>query len=434
MESMRQAPDENAGVSPRPSTPARFPRAAASTTDPGNSLSISRAISTIGDPSTEAELSEGLGRALSSLWPNIFHGDLFIPDASGGLRGLRGPGSAGELLSVFSASWGKSATPGLMPVRPTLVPSDASVGRGPTMSVPVFSGTSLEGFAIVQRRNGAPEFSGRDVDTLTALSEGLGRLFQLVRARTDAAQAVRRSEDDLSAARDVQRNFLPPLVEPNSANVRVVGTYLPAYAVGGDFYDFVDLGNGRLLATIGDVSGKGVAAALLMARLSAELRRLASETAQPAELLRRLNRSLPGQMHDDRFATVVCALVDVPNKSWVIANAGHVLPILRRASGHVSLIGQSSGPPIGISNFASYDEAIYPIEPNDILVLATDGAFEVMSGPRQRGATIGQSRLTHIIETGPHDVHELSRRVVSAAEAASSERDDVALLGLQVGV
>ncbi len=85
----------------------------------------------------------------------------------------------------------------------------------------------------------------------------------------------------MASAREMQRMFLPRPLESNSAGVRVLAEYLPAFAVGGDFYDFIDLGDGRLLATIGDVSGKGVTAALMMSRISSELRRLAHEMLWP---------------------------------------------------------------------------------------------------------------------------------------------------------
>ena len=136
-----------------------------------------------------------------------------------------------------------------------------------------------------------------------------------VRAAVDRSTAW--LQRDLASARDMQRMFLPRPLETNSAHVRVLAEYLPAFAVGGDFYDFVDLGGGRLLATIGDVSGKGVTAALMMSRVTSELRRLAHECSGPAEILTRLNRSLRG-MQDDRFVTVVCVLLDVPNRRWVV--------------------------------------------------------------------------------------------------------------------
>jgi serine phosphatase RsbU (regulator of sigma subunit) len=214
--------------------------------------------------------------------------------------------------------------------------------------------------------------------------------------------------------------------------VRVLAEYLPAFAVGGDFYDLIDLGDGRLLAAIGDVSGKGVTAALMMSRISSELRRLAVEAAGPAEMLSRLNDSLPGRMQDDRFVTVACILLDMPNRRWVIANAGHVPPILRRRSGEVRSVAHASGPPIGMIPAAVYEEETILVEEKDILLLSTDGVFELFSGSRRPSSTIGQSRLADLIEKAPHDLAEINKRIIAAVESAAAGRDDVALLGLEL--
>jgi sigma-B regulation protein RsbU (phosphoserine phosphatase) len=230
----------------------------------------------------------------------------------------------------------------------------------------------------------------------------------------------------------MQRMFLPRPLENNSAHVRVLAEYLPAFAVGGDFYDFVDLGGGRLLATIGDVSGKGVTAALMMSRVTAELRRLAYECAGPAEILTRLNRSLRG-IQDDRFVTVVCVLLDVPNRRWVVANGGHVVPLLRRRSGVISGLAYSLNPPIGMIPMPEYRDEIFPLESHDIVLLATDGVLEMLAGgPRDVCSTMGQCQLVDILRKAPHDLAEIHRRILSSKDALSNGRDDVALLGLEL--
>ena len=300
------------------------------------------------------------------------------------------------------------------------------------MSAPLFSGVSLEGLLVVTRRAEAAEFAPEDLEALMLLADGVRRILQRTRIRTGRSTSAAWVAHDLASARELQRALLPSSSAANSAGVRAFSAYLPAFAVGGDFYDFVDLGNGRVMAAIGDVSGKGVTAALLMARLSGELRRLASETTSPAELMRRLNQSVAGQMQDHRFATMVCVLLDVPNQRWVVSNAGHVLPILRRGSGWVSLIAQPSGSPIGISPTASYQETVYPALSRDIVILTTDGALDALSERRHDGSMVDSSRLIRIIETGPHDVGDLGRRIISAVETTAGGRDDVALLGLQL--
>jgi phosphoserine phosphatase RsbU/P len=207
---------------------------------------------------------------------------------------------------------------------------------------------------------------------------------------------------------------------------------MPAYAVGGDFYDFVDLGNGRVMGVIGDVSGKGVTAALTMGRVSADIRRMATEVSGPAELLERLNHTLVARMQDDRFVTALCVLLDAPNKKWIFANAGHVLPLLRRSTGVVSRVAYSSGPPLGIVAHAQYREETISVAARDILLLATDGVFEILSAPRRPCSTMGQCQFTELVGSAPHDIGEISRRIVASAHEATNGRDDLALLGLQI--
>jgi serine phosphatase RsbU (regulator of sigma subunit) len=301
------------------------------------------------------------------------------------------------------------------------------------MSTPVFSGKSLEGFLVVQRRPGSVGFTAIDLEALAALAEGVGTILPATRTRSSSSAAAW-LEQDLSAARDLQRTFLPDQIGENSAGIRVVTEYMPAHAVGGDFYDFIDLGGGRVMGVIGDVSGKGVTAALTMARVSADVRRFATEVGGPAELLERLNNTLTARLADHRFVTALAVLLDLPNRRWVFANAGHVLPLLRRSTGVVSRVAYSSGPPLGIMAHAQYQEEVVSVASKDILLLATDGVFEILSAPRRPCSTMGQCQLTDLVTSAPHDIGEIDKRIVATAEAAAaSGRDDLTLLGMQVG-
>ena len=305
------------------------------------------------------------------------------------------------------------------------------MGRGSTMSTPIYSGKSLEGFLVVQRQADGPAFTIQDLEGLVLLGEGVGGVLPRCRAHVSAV-ASSWLEQDLAAAGTVQRTFLPEPIGENSAGVRVVTEYMPAYAVGGDFYDFIDLGIGRVMGVIGDVSGKGVTAALTMGRVSADIRRLATEVSGPAELLERLNHTLSARMQDDRFVSALCVLLDAPNKKWIFANAGHVLPLLRRSTGVVSRVAYSSGPPLGIVPHAQYREETISVAARDILLLATDGVFEILSAPRRPCSTMGQCQFTELVGSAPHDIGEISRRIVATAHEATNGRDDLALLGLQI--
>lgn len=396
-------------------------------------IPVARALAAIGEPETQLELAQRLATTLSMLWVDVAGADLFLPIGPGGeLAGLAEPARGTALMSAVGVPQDGQPDVRIIPSTPHLVAADVGLRRGATMSVPVDDEATRTwaGFVIVQRRPAALAFSSRDLDALTALARGLGPVLARVKART--LVTAQWSARDLATARETQRMFLPRPVETNSAGARVLAEYLPAFAVGGDFYDFIDLGDGRLLAAIGDVAGKGVTAALMMSRISSELRRLAAENTGPAEILARLNASLPGRMQDDRFVTVACVLLDMPRRRWVVANAGHVVPLLRRRSGTVMGLANAAGPPIGMMPAAEFDEAQFPVEPGDILLLSTDGVFELFEGHRRPCSTIGQCHLAEIVERAPHDLAEIHRLILGAVEKTAPGRDDVALLGVEL--
>jgi len=393
---------------------------------------IGQALAALGDPVSPSELAQRLAVAVAMLWTEVADADLFLPEKERPLRGVRDARAGAQLLASLHAVWGPMAARGLMPVTPSLLPGDVASARGSTMSTPIFSGKSLEGFLVVQRLPTAPPFTARDLEAFAALAEGVGGILPAARERASAVPASW-LEQDLSAARDLQRTFLPEPVLKNSAGVKVVTEYLPAHAVGGDFYDFVDLGGGRIFGVIGDVSGKGVTAALTMARVSADVRRFATDVSGPAEFLERLNNTVTTRMADHRFVTALAVLLDLPKRRWVFANAGHVLPLLRRSTGVVSRVAYSSGPPLGIMPHAQYQEEVVSMASKDILLLATDGVFEVLSAPRRPCSTMGQCQLTELVSSAPHDIVEIDRQIVATAQAAAHGRDDLTLLGIQVG-
>ncbi|HXU04940.1 MAG TPA: SpoIIE family protein phosphatase [Polyangia bacterium] len=395
-------------------------------------IPIGQALAALGEPASPSELAQRLAVAVAMLWPEVADADVFLPEKGRPLRGVRDARAGAQLLASLHAVWGPIATRGLMPVTPTLLPGDVAAGRGSTMSTPIFSGKSLEGFLVVQRQPTAPPFTATDLEAVAALAEGVGGILPAARERASSVPASW-LEQDLSAARDLQRSFLPEALQKNSANVKIVTEYMPAHAVGGDFYDFIDLGGGRVFGVIGDVSGKGVTAALTMARVSADIRRFANDVSGPAEFLERLNNTVTTRMADHRFVTALAVLLDMPKRRWVFANAGHVLPLLRRSTGVVSRVAYSSGPPLGIMPHAQYQEEVVSMASKDILLLATDGVFEVLSAPRRPCSTMGQCQLTELVSSAPHDITEIDRQIVTTAQAATDGRDDLTLLGIQVG-
>jgi sigma-B regulation protein RsbU (phosphoserine phosphatase) len=240
--------------------------------------------------------------------------------------------------------------------------------------------------------------------------------------------------DDLLRARAVQRSFLPEF-ERERAGVQVAGEYRPAHAVGGDFYDVVHLRDGRVTALIGDVAGKGIAAALLMARVSTECRRLAGDKVGPRRILERVDAYLATQSLSDSFVTAACVQLQTARRRWVACNAGHVAPLLRRRSGEVLTMTNSARPALplglGLAGFpgvSPYVEDEIPAEPGDVMLLVTDGVLEMLGVPHDHQG----HRLAELLGAAA-DLDDLCRRVFDAAEnSPAPPRDDAALLALAV--
>ena len=200
-------------------------------------------------------------------------------------------------------------------------------------------------------------------------------------------------EQELAVARRVQQDLLPkgPLT---AGGVQVAGANLPCFAVGGDYFDYFPLPDGRLGVTIGDVSGKGVPAALLMSKLQAILRGESSRAASVAEVVEGANRQLMDSMEGSRkFVTLFYAALDPATRTLRYTNAGHNPPMLLRADGRLELL-ETGGLLVGIFAQAAYEEGTAELGPGDALVLFTDGVTEAED---RRKAQYGEERLEALI-------------------------------------
>lgn len=303
------------------------------------------------------------------------------------------------------------------------------VGRGPMMSAPVLEGVSLLGLLVVEAEAGAPDFGEEEHDALAGVAAQVSMAIQQLRTRARKSRS-RMLQRDLEAARRIQRSFLPP---PQTAinGFRVATEYRPAFDVGGDFYDVITTGEGQLVAVIGDVAGKGVAGALMMSRVSSEIRRLVESPIQPSQVLTALNDSFAALGVDDSFITAACVKLDKSARRLTVANAGHVLPLVRRASGAVMPLGRASGPPVGMLPAQSYSDDVFPLDTGDLVLLMTDGVLDAL---HREDDQLGLWTIIDLLAKAPRDLEEINRRIVSLVEqrTGGARPDDLTLLGLEV--
>ena len=255
----------------------------------------------------------------------------------------------------------------------------------------------------------------------------------LASATTQAAHAVElarlhQERRDLEAATQIQKSFLPAS-RPRVPQLHFFDYYSSARQIGGDYYDYIPLPGDRLAVALGDVSGKGVAAALLMARLSAAVRFSLAAEPDAATAMHGLNRVLTQAGSDDRFVTFVAAVLDLKDYAMTLANAGHMPPLRkRRGRPGVEEVGDAIvGLPLGVID-RPYETMMVPLEPGDVMLLYTDGVTEARN---PGGDQYGLDRLRAVMADGPKEVEALGNAVLADVRrfaAGRPQNDDLTVV------
>ncbi|MDX2132153.1 MAG: GAF domain-containing SpoIIE family protein phosphatase [Planctomycetota bacterium] len=213
-------------------------------------------------------------------------------------------------------------------------------------------------------------------------------------------QEEQRVQRQLQLAGDVQRRMLPRGV-PNSPQLEFAAKYIPSFELGGDFYDFIEL-SGHVGIAIGDVVGKGIAAALLMASVRSSLRAHAREVYDLDEVVARVNQALCRDMRDDEFASLWYGVIDPSNRRLTYCSAGHEPPMIVRVPTHrppsSADVDELSvgGMVVGVDPSQRYQRAVFDLSPGDVLVGYTDGVCDAVNfaGERFGKARLRQAMLT----------------------------------------
>ena len=234
----------------------------------------------------------------------------------------------------------------------------------------------------------------------------------------ERAAAQERLERDVRIAGEVQARLFPR-ADPAIPGLESHGVCRPAQGVAGDYFDFLPLSGDRYAIAVGDVAGKGLPAALLMASLQGALRTLASRSpGGPAELARDLNAQIHGSTEVRRFVTFFWSAYDGKRGTLEYVNAGHNAPMLLRSSGALERL-RSGGPPLGIFASPAYAQATVALSPGDLLVIFTDGVTEAVD---PRDEEFGDARLERVL-----------RETAGAPVAAVCDAVLVAVAGFQEG-
>ena len=251
-------------------------------------------------------------------------------------------------------------------------------------------------------------------------------------ARQRRVEAVEqeRLEQELRVARSIQETLLPKEL-PNLPGWKMAVHWQPARAVGGDFYDFICLPTGKLGILVGDVSGKGVPSALMMASARAVLRAAAERLESPGQVLDRVNAVLCHDMPRGMFVTCLYAVLDPRTGRMHYANAGHNPPCLRDGNGVVAEL-VARGMPLGMLPDAPYEEMEAVIAPGDVALLYSDGLVEAH---RSRREIFGFERVRALSGTCAGDETQLIQCLLAALASFTGrnwdQEDDITLLALR---
>lgn len=287
------------------------------------------------------------------------------------------------------------------------------------------------GIIYVDTNDPYEHFHEDDLEVLISVAATAGQALEYAHAHEAQLRLDRRNRE-LATAKEVQLHFLPQ-ARPNVPGYRFYDYYSSAEEVGGDYYGYVSLPDGRIAIALGDVSGKGISAALVMARLCSEVRyRLVTED-DPCQAVQELNREFSKPENDPWFVTFVLCILDPREHQITLVNAGHKPPLLRKIqAGQVQEVGEDAvSMPLGCDESVEYEPFTMSLEPGDALFIFTDGINEAMNSD---GKLYGVPRVREVIGTGPKKIGELGDFLLADMRQFTheySQSDDICVIGLQ---
>lgn len=291
-----------------------------------------------------------------------------------------------------------------------------------------------QALGVIQLDSEGPKkkFSPEDLNLLLGVASQASIALSNARLHRDAL--LRQGQlRELELAGKVQLAILPQRL-PDIPGYEFYAYYKSAQEVGGDYYDFVPLPRQRLAVLLGDVAGKGVAAALVMVKFSVEARACLLTEAEPAAAVSKLNALMSKAALADRFVTLALAVLDPASHTIALVNAGHPSPLLfRRAAGLGGAVEEAvplkdAGPPVGIDDGHDYTCCQVALGPGDGLILFSDGVTEAQDA---RGLQFRPKGIRTVLQAGPWSAPETGEHLIEAVKqhaSGRSQNDDIAVV------
>jgi sigma-B regulation protein RsbU (phosphoserine phosphatase) len=280
-------------------------------------------------------------------------------------------------------------------------------------------------------------FTKRDVEILTLLASQAAVAIENARLYEEVSRNEARLERELLFARRVQTALLPTQLPRRLKGVDVAAEFAPARELGGDFHDFLMPESTTLIVALGDVSGKGVPAALYsvfageLVRGRTFRRRFMPEQSSPRHVLTSINTILHDRQLEEYYCTLCYAVFDLKRKTVTLANSGLPYPV--RVSGDIAELIELPGVPLGSFVGMNYDELSYPLHPGDVYVFCSDGVSEAMN---ERGEEFGTRRVVEIVrENRSRTADQIVRQLADAVaehRAGYPPNDDMTIVALRL--
>lgn len=302
--------------------------------------------------------------------------------------------------------------------------------QGVALVVPLITSGELVGLLNVGPRLSEQGYSADDRRLLESLATHAApaiRVGQLIREQQAEMRERGRMEQELRVAQMIQQNFLPRGL-PERSGWQIAADYQPARAVGGDFYDFIELESGLLGIVIGDVTDKGIPAAMVMAATKSLLRAAAQQLPEPGDVLARVNDQLCREIPENMFVTCFYGLLDTASGVLRFANAGHNLPITHVAGTAGEL--RATGMPLGLMPMMNYEVRETTIEPGARLLLYSDGLIEAHDPSRGMFGTDRAAETIAGASTAAGMLEGLLLELETFTGALLEQEDDITLVAL----
>lgn len=264
------------------------------------------------------------------------------------------------------------------------------------MCTPLVAQDEILGAIYLDSTMETGKFKQDDLALLAAVGSQIAIFIKNAQLHNSLVQAEK-LQQELAIAQEIQRSFLPSSF-PEIDGIKFAASHQSARYVGGDFYDIVKLPDGRIGLVVGDVSGKGVGAALYMASLVSEFRMLAGMDLGPEEIFKLLNEKMTARGTRGMFVTMAYLILDLKREEIIYVNGGHLAPVVLKDGYFDSYLPEAGFPPLGIVKSTRYSAMTLPLEMGKTIILYTDGITEAKNAERE---DFGFSRLEKLLREYP---------------------------------